>query len=142
MHALGRYDPKRVARSNKKPGVAGGPDSYGICGNADHEEVPMRWLAAILTLGCLAGVAQAQSPVPSEDEFKRDSRRAAPRDAFPVLDSPRMVGVPRANRSLKDSEPVIGIDLGGEQKAYPVAVMGRHELANDTCGKFPIAVSW
>ena len=102
----------------------------------------MHWLAAILTLGCLAGVAQAQSPVPSEAEFKRDSRRAAPRDAFPVLDSPRMVGVPRANRSLKDSEPVIGIDLGGEQKAYPVAVMGRHELANDTCGKFPIAVSW
>lgn len=98
--------------------------------------------AWILVLGSLAGIAQAQSPVPSEREFKRNARRAVPRDAFPVLNHPTMVGAERGDRALEDDEPVIGIDLGGEQKAYPVAVMGRHELANDTCGGIPVAVSW
>jgi hypothetical protein len=76
-----------------------------------------------------------------EEEYDTQARRAAPRDGFPVLDSPSMVPASKAE-GIRDDEPVIGIAIGKEAKAYPVSVMGRHELANDTCGKTPIAVSW
>jgi len=76
-----------------------------------------------------------------EVEYDRTARRAAKRDAFPVLDNPKMTPAAQA-RDVRDDEPVIGIAIGKEAKAYPVSVMGRHELANDTCGKVPIAVSW
>jgi len=75
-----------------------------------------------------------------EADFGANSRRAAPRDAFPVLDRPKMTKA--ADARLGAAEPVIGVVVGGEARAYPVAVMGRHELANDVCGKVPIAVSW
>jgi len=37
---------------------------------------------------------------------------------------------------------VIGVRVGGAAKAYPVHVMGVHELVNDVCGDVPIAASW
>ena len=44
--------------------------------------------------------------------------------------------------SIDDQEYVIGVHCDGEAKAYPVAVMGRHELGNDICGETHITVSW
>jgi len=76
-----------------------------------------------------------------EEEFDRKARRAAPRDGFPVLNDPELVAAAKA-KGIDDSEPVIGIFLDGEARAYPISIMGRHELANDTCGDVPIAVSW
>ncbi len=37
---------------------------------------------------------------------------------------------------------MIGVAIGDDARAYPIAVMGVHELGNDTCGGTPIAVSW
>lgn len=76
-----------------------------------------------------------------EADYERNSRRAAPRDAFPVLFDPTLTPAADA-KDIRDDEPVIGVALGGEAKAYPISIMGRHELANDTCGGIPIAASW
>ena len=76
-----------------------------------------------------------------EADFERHSRRAVRRDGFPVLNNPKMVSAATA-RGLDDKEPVLGVTVGDEAKAYPIAVMGVHELGNDTCGGKPIAVSW
>lgn len=76
-----------------------------------------------------------------EADYKRHSRRAAPRDAFPVLFDPELTPAAKAE-GIRDDEPVIGVAIGGEAKAYPISIMGRHELANDTCGGQPIAASW
>lgn len=94
-------------------------------------------LLALAAASC--GLAQSGM---TEEDYDRNARRAAPRDAFPVLDEPAMKSAPEADRFLFDSEPVIGLTIGGEARAYPISVMGRHELANDTCGGKPIAVSW
>jgi hypothetical protein len=75
-----------------------------------------------------------------EAQFKRTAVRAAPRDGFPVLDDPKMT--PAADAQLGDDEYVIGVELNGEAKAYPVRVMGVHEVVNDSCGKEPITASW
>ncbi len=68
------------------------------------------------------------------------AERRLPRDAFPVLDDPPMA--PAGAADVDDDEPVIGVVCDGEARAYPVAVMGRHELVNDTCGETPITASW
>jgi hypothetical protein len=46
------------------------------------------------------------------------------------------------DRFLRPSEWVTGIALNGQAKAYPITVMGFHELINDTVGGVPIAVCW
>ena len=95
-------------------------------------------VALMLTLTLAVG-AFAEEDL--EAEYDRTARRAAARDHFTVLDNPKMTPAARVE-DVRDDEPVIGIVIGKEAKAYPVSVMGRHELANDTCGKVPIAVSW
>jgi tetratricopeptide (TPR) repeat protein len=96
-------------------------------------------------LQALQSVADVDPNAPdSSSELKTDyeqhSRRAAARDAFPVFDEPELVMA--AEASLSDEEAVIGVVVGGEARAYPVSVMGVHELGNDVCGGVPIAVSW
>ena len=67
--------------------------------------------------------------------------RAAERDAFPVLFDPKLTPAEKAS-DIREEEPVIGVAIGSEAKAYPISIMGRHELANDTCGGRPITASW
>jgi hypothetical protein len=76
-----------------------------------------------------------------EKDFEKHSRRAAPVDAFPVLTDPDLTPAAKA-KMLRDEEPVIGVAIGDEAKAYPISIMGVHELANDTCGGKPIMTSW
>ena len=98
-----------------------------------------RVLTGLMLTLSLAVVAFAEEDL--EAEYDRTARRAAARDSFPVLNNPKMTPASRV-RDVRDDEPIIGIVIGKEAKAYPLSVMGRHELANDTCGRQPIAVSW
>ena len=76
-----------------------------------------------------------------EEDFDRHVRRAAPRDAFDVLDTPALVAASDAT-TLTADEFVLGVDLGGEARAYPIGALGSSELVNDVCGEIPIAASW
>ena len=71
-------------------------------------------------------------------------RQVVPRDAFPVFNNPDMLsaGQAEADRVIFPRDAVIGVAHGGEAKAYPITIMGVHELGNDTIGGVPIAVSW
>lgn len=66
------------------------------------------------------------------------------RDAFPVFNNPRMLTVQAAEDTgrIFPRDAVIGVYHNGQAKAYPISVMGIHELGNDTIGGKPIAVSW
>ena len=98
----------------------------------------MRILMSLLALFLAAGWVAAEEDLEKVYDEKKDRR--APRDGFPVLHNPKLI--PASESKLADDEPVIGVAIGDEAKAYPVAKMGFHELANDTCGGRPIAVSW
>ncbi len=69
--------------------------------------------------------------------------RALPRDAFPVFDNPVMLTAAEAEEQeiVFARDAVIGVQRNGEAKAYPIRVMGIHELGNDTIGGIPIAVT-
>lgn len=66
------------------------------------------------------------------------------RDTFPVFNNPSMLRAAEAeNRGIIfPRDAVIGVVLGGKAKAYPITIMGFHELGNDTLNGIPIAVSW
>ena len=67
-----------------------------------------------------------------------------PKDAFPVFDNPKMMAAAEAEarRLVFDRDMVIGVARGREAKAYPITIMGVHELGNDTIDGVPIAVTW
>jgi hypothetical protein len=95
-----------------------------------------QWVLAVcLQVVLFATLAHGAPPFGSQ---------AVPRDAFPVFDNPSMLTVEVAERQgavfAKDS--VIGVQHGAEAKAYPITVMGVHELGNDMIDGIPIAISW
>ena len=41
-----------------------------------------------------------------------------------------------------DVQPVIALAVGDEAKAYPLAILTRHEIANDEIAGIPVAVTF
>ncbi len=76
-----------------------------------------------------------------EADYDKFSRRVVKRDAFPVLTNPKMVAAKDA-AEIRDREPVLGVTIGDEARAYPISIMGVHELVNDTMGGVAYAASW
>jgi hypothetical protein len=72
------------------------------------------------------------------------------RDVVPVLTDPPILPaaeIAPANqrerrRYLVPGDRVIGVELNGEARAYPLSVMTVHEIVNDTLGGVPIAVTY
>lgn len=108
----------------------------------------------LLLLGLAKSGLAADWPRGLEDEFpKADFSIASvawseirsggpPRDGIPPLDDPRAVSVGEAEEDLSPTEPVIGLLIGGEARAYPLRVLIWHEIANDTLGGVPVAVTF
>ncbi len=64
-----------------------------------------------------------------------------PRDGIPPIDDPRFVPVDQVT-DIADSEPVVGLILNGDARAYPLRVLIWHEIANDTVGGRPVVVTY
>ena len=65
-----------------------------------------------------------------------------PRDAIPAITDPSFVSVTEAARWMDAREQVIGLEIGGEAKAYPINVLSRHEIVDDVVGGKPVAITW
>ncbi len=78
----------------------------------------------------------------AEVEWSEIRSGGPPRDGIPPLDSPRAVSIAEAAEDLAPTEPVIGLIIGGEARAYPLRVLIWHEIANDTLGGVPVAVTF
>ena len=63
------------------------------------------------------------------------------KDAIPAILSPEFQDGKSA-QWLKADESVIGVEINGDSRAYPVATLGRVEIVNDKVGGIPIAVTW
>ncbi len=64
-----------------------------------------------------------------------------PKDGIPSIDDPRFRPV-AAGVELADTEPVIGLIVGGDARAYPLRILTWHEIVNDTVGGVPVAVTY
>lgn len=64
-----------------------------------------------------------------------------PLEGIPALERPRAVPADQAGY-LQDDEPVFGASVGGEQRAYPLRILGWHEMVNDVVGGEPVSLSY
>ena len=63
-----------------------------------------------------------------------------PRDGIPPIDNPKFV---LANdHALPAREPVIGVFLNGEYRAYPLRILTWHEIVNDEINGTPLTVTY
>lgn len=63
------------------------------------------------------------------------------KDGIPAIDNPVFVPVSKAT-NLQAIEPVIGLMIGNQAKAYPLSVLMWHEIVNDEIAGIPVAVTY
>ena len=64
-----------------------------------------------------------------------------PKDGIPPLDEPIFSSVSEV-KNLTPQDPVIGLEINGDARAYPLRVLIWHEIANDVVGGKPVAVTY
>ena len=64
-----------------------------------------------------------------------------PKDGIPSIDAPEFVPVAEAG-NLAATEPVIGLVVNGDARAYPLGILIWHEIVNDTVGGIPVTVTY
>ncbi len=65
-----------------------------------------------------------------------------PPDGIPPIDLPQFESIKDASTWLQKQSPVIALEIDGNARAYPLAVLIWHEIANDTVGGVPVAVTF
>jgi uncharacterized protein DUF3179 len=119
------------------------PGHTGMAPPVSH--LLIRPLAALLTL-LLAPAAVAESKngfvlddalVPAEEILEGGPGR----DGIRSLDYPDFIAAADANY-LKSKDRVLGIELNGIARAYPLRILNYHEIVNDTFGGKALVVTY
>jgi hypothetical protein len=63
------------------------------------------------------------------------------KDGIPSLDSPTMITPDEADY-MRGSDLVFGVSINGDVRAYPLRIMGWHEMFNDVIGGVPLALAY
>jgi hypothetical protein len=64
-----------------------------------------------------------------------------PKDAIPALLSPKFMAGQKAT-FMRADEQVLGVEINGITRAYPIRILSWHELVNDKFGDTAVLVSW
>ena len=64
-----------------------------------------------------------------------------PKDGIPAILKPEFIQASDAGY-LNPDDSVIGVDIAGESKVYPIKILNWHEVVNDTIGGVPITVTF
>lgn len=65
-----------------------------------------------------------------------------PPDGIRPIDAPCFEDVAAADGWLTDEASVMVVQVGGETRAYPLAIMTRHEIVNDVIAGVPVVVTY
>lgn len=98
--------------------------------------------AAGLFLGGALTPARAQRgelPEPHPD-LPPEFRQLLPRGGIPSVDEPRFVAAAEAD--IPDDAWVLGVEIGGEARAYSLNLLNHHEVVNDQVGDTAFAAVW
>ena len=68
-------------------------------------------------------------------------RGGPPRDGIPSIDAPVFTDVDEAD-FLRADDRVLGLNINGEAKAYPIKILNWHEIVNDVVGGTAVAITW
>ena len=62
-------------------------------------------------------------------------------DGIPALDNPRMTTASAASY-LNPDDPVFGVEINGDARAYPLRIANWHEMVNDVVGGVPVSLAY
>ena len=65
-----------------------------------------------------------------------------PPDGIPSIDSPKFITVGQAEGFMSDNDLILGVNINGDVKGYPLQIMVWHEIVNDNVGGTPVAVTY
>jgi Protein of unknown function (DUF3179) len=65
-----------------------------------------------------------------------------PPDGIPSIDNPKFIQIQKAEEFLEDSDLVVGLNINGDIRAYPLQILVWHEIVNDKVGNTPVAVTY
>ena len=74
-------------------------------------------------------------------EFDEIFSGGPPKDGIPAVDDPKFVPIAEVS-GLSETEPVIGVVIDGQAKAYPLTILMWHEIVNDELAGVPISVTF
>jgi hypothetical protein len=104
-------------------------------------------IAAAMVVAITAVVnSSSQTPTDQPDGGKAIVRLdqivsgGPPRDGIPSIDNPEFVSASDAR--LQDSDLVLGLDINGDVRVYPLDILVWHEIVNDVVGGEPVAVTY
>lgn len=63
------------------------------------------------------------------------------KDGIPSIDKPSFKPLGEI-KNIGEFEPVIGLEINGDARAYPLRVLMWHEIVNDVVGKKPVTVTY
>ena len=63
-------------------------------------------------------------------------------DGIPAIRVPEFVSGNEAQDQMSSNEPVLGLIVEGEARAYSLWQLDHHEIVNDYFGDLPVAVTW
>ena len=64
-----------------------------------------------------------------------------PKDGIPAILEPKFISAAKV-AFLSPVDQVIGIEVGGQARAYPIRILNLHEVVNDTVNGIPFAVTF
>jgi hypothetical protein len=91
-------------------------------------------------LGTLARLQDTYDPVRAGEPLPGGFRQLLARDAILPIYDPEFVSA--ADSGWGDGTLVLGVEVDGEARAYPVAYLNRREMVLDEIGGTPLLVSW
>jgi len=67
-----------------------------------------------------------------------------PKDGIPSIDKPRFKTIKNLTtiETPKPQSPVIGLEINGDARAYPLSILIWHEIVNDSVGNTPVTVTY
>ncbi|MCU4750732.1 DUF3179 domain-containing protein [Halobacteria archaeon AArc-curdl1] len=89
-------------------------------------------------------IADEQLPLEYPPETLREETISGgvPKDGIPSIDDPTFEGVDDVGNRLDDGDPVFGLVIDGDVRAYPQSVLVYHEIVNDNVGTESVAVTY
>jgi len=80
------------------------------------------------------------NPVRAGEQLPEGYRQSLVRDAIPPIYEPAFVNATKAGWDVDTL--VVGLEINGDARAYPVSYLNRREIVNDHVGNTPVLVTW
>ncbi len=78
----------------------------------------------------------------SEIRSSKIKQGGPPRDGIPAINKPRFVSTSEAVDFMQAQDRVVGLEVGGEARAYPIKILNYHEIVNDNIDGRGVLISY